>query len=141
VDNEDTAVFSVQFRSGLAGSFSVSRIAYGMPNELSFDVAGVAGQASLDFHRPAEYIRNGTQVIVGPQLPYFRDGYPIQAAGLGGGYAEMFTYQTRAFLDQVSGAPDPLPPNASFADALHTMEVIQAVVRSAEADGAAVSVS
>ena len=139
VDNEDTAVFSVRFQSGLAGSFSVSRIAYGMPNELSFDIEGVAGQVSLDFHRPAEYIHNGMQVIVGPQLPYFRDGYPMQAAGLGGGYAEMFTYQTRAFLDQVSGAPGPLPPNASFADALHTMEVIQAVVKSAAADGARVS--
>jgi hypothetical protein len=33
-----------------------------------------------------------------------------------------------------------MPPNASFADALHTMEVIQAVVRSAEAGGAPVTV-
>jgi predicted dehydrogenase len=151
VDNEDTALFCVRFRSGLAGSFSVSRTAFGMPNGLSFDVEGVAGRASLDFHRPAEYMLDdaqprpatggGRQVIVGPQMPYFRDGYPMQAAGLGGGYAEMFTYQIRAFLDQVTGAAGPVPPNATFADALHTMEVIQAVVKSAEADGASVPVS
>jgi predicted dehydrogenase len=150
VDNEDTAVFSVRFQSGLAGSFSVSRTAFGMPNGLSFDVEGIAGRASLDFHRPAEYMlddtqpRRGTgggrQVIVGPDMPYFRDGYPMQSAGLGGGYAEMFTYQTRAFLDQITGDADAVPPNASFADALHTMEVIQAVVRSSQSDGATVAV-
>jgi predicted dehydrogenase len=65
----------------------------------------------------------------------------MQAAGLGGGYAEMFTYQIRAFLDQITGAPDPAPPNASFADALHIMEVIEAVVTSFEAGGASVPVA
>jgi predicted dehydrogenase len=64
----------------------------------------------------------------------------VQAAGLGGGYAEMFIYQIRAFLGQVMGVADPAPADASFADALHTMEVIQAVVASAEAGGGSVSV-
>jgi len=62
------------------------------------------------------------------------------APGVGGGNAEMFAYQARAFLDQITGAADPVPANASFADALHTMEVIQAVVRSAQAGGAAVQI-
>jgi hypothetical protein len=35
---------------------------------------------------------------------------------------------------------DPLPANASFADALHPMEIIQAVVQSAPAGGASVPV-
>jgi predicted dehydrogenase len=74
-------------------------------------------------------------------MPYFRDGYPMQATGLGGGYAEMFTYQTRAFLDQITDTTNPVPPNATFADALHTMEVIQAVVRSAETNGTSIPVS
>ena len=64
----------------------------------------------------------------------------MQAPGVGGGNAEMFTYQCRAFLDQITGTPDPLPANASFADALHTMEIIQAVVQSAQAGGASVPV-
>jgi predicted dehydrogenase len=150
VENEDTAVFSARFGSGLAASFSVSRAAFGMPNGLAFDVFGLAGRAGFDQHRPAEYLfddtqpapgtRGARQVIVGPHAPYFAGGYPMEAPGVGGGNAEMFTYQCRAFLDQIVGTADPLPPNASFADGLHTMQVIEAVVRSAHADGAAVPV-
>jgi predicted dehydrogenase len=149
VENEDTAMFSAVFASGLQASFSVSRTAFGMPNGMSFDVYGLGGRASFDFHRPAEYLfddaqpdartRGPRQVIVGPQMPYFRGGYPMEAPGVGIGNAEMFTYQARAFLDQIAGTPEPLPPNASFADALHTMDIIQAVLRSSQSVGAAVT--
>jgi predicted dehydrogenase len=64
----------------------------------------------------------------------------MEAPGVGGGNAEMFVYQCRAFLDQIVGTPDPLPPNATFADGLHTMQIVQAVVQSAQSDGAAVPV-
>jgi predicted dehydrogenase len=150
VENEDTAVFSARFESGLSASFSVSRTAFGMPNGLAFDVYGLDGRASFDWHRPAEYLfddrqpeartRGARQVIVGPQMPYFAGGYPMEAPGVGGGNAEMFVYQCRAFLDQIVGTPDPLPPNATFADGLHTMQIVQAVVQSAQSDGAAVPV-
>ncbi len=60
---------------------------------------------------------------------------------MGIGNQEAFTYQCRAFLDQVAGTPDPLPPNASFAEALHTMEVIQAVIGSSRSGGAPVGVA
>ena len=150
VENEDTAVFSARFASGLSGSFSVSRTAFGMPNGLAFDVHGLDGRAAFDWHRPAEYLfddrqpeartRGARQVIAGPQMPYFAGGYPMEAPGVGGGNAEMFVYQCRAFLDQIVGTPDPLPPNATFADGLHTMRIIQAVVQSAQSGGAAVAV-
>ncbi|HEY4602871.1 MAG TPA: Gfo/Idh/MocA family oxidoreductase, partial [Blastococcus sp.] len=150
VENEDTAVFAARFASGLSATFSVSRTAFGMPNGLGFDVYGLGGRAGFDWHRPSEYLfddtqpeprtRGARQVIVGPQMPYFAGGYPMEAPGVGGGNAEMFVYQCRAFLDQITGASDPLPPNATFADGLHTMEIIQAVVRSAQSDGAAVPV-
>jgi predicted dehydrogenase len=150
VENEDTAVFSARFESGLSASFSVSRTAFGMPNGLAFDVHGLDGRASFDWHRPSEYLvddrqpeartRGVRQVIVGPQMPYFAGGYPMEAPGVGGGNAEMFVYQCRAFLDQIVGTPDPLPPNATFADGLHTMQIVQAVVQSAQSDGAAVPV-
>lgn len=150
VENEDTAVFSARFASGLTGSFSVSRTAFGMPNGLAFDAYGLEGRTSFEWHRPAEYTfddaqpeartRGARRVIAGPQLPYFAGGYPMEAPGVGGGNAEMFTYQCRAFLDQVSGAPEPLPGCASFADALHTMRVVQAVVESSQGAGAAVDV-
>jgi predicted dehydrogenase len=151
VENEDTAVFTARFASGLTGTFSVSRTAFGLPNGLGFDVAGLGGRVAFDFHRPAEYLfddaqpeartRGARQVIVGPQAPYFRGGYPMEAPGVGIGNQEAFTYQCRAFLDQVAGTPDPLPANASFAEALHTMQVIQAVVGSSRSGGAPVEVA
>ncbi|CDR17870.1 Gfo/Idh/MocA family protein [Streptomyces iranensis] len=150
VENEDTASFTVRFESGLVGTFSVSRTAFGLPNGLSFDVLGVGGRAAFDQHRPAEYLfddaqpdarpSGARQIIAGPNLPYFKGGYPMEAPGVGGGNAEMFTYQARAFLDQVAGVAEPLPPCATFADALRTMEIIQAVVESSRRGGTAVDV-
>jgi predicted dehydrogenase len=150
VENEDTAMFTARFESGLTGSFSVSRTSFGMPNGLGFDVYGLRGRASFDFHRPAEYTfddaqpetrtRGVRQVIIGPEAPYFHGGYPMEAPGVGLGNQEAFIYQCRAFLDQIVGPPDALPPNASFADGLHTMEILQAVVRSSQSDGAPVEV-
>jgi predicted dehydrogenase len=150
VENEDTAMFTARFESGLTGSFSVSRTSFGMPNGLGFDAYGLSGRASFDFHRPAEYLfddaqpgsrtRGARQVIIGPQAPYFHGGYPMEAAGVGIGNQEAFTYQCRAFLDQIAGTADPLPPNASFAEGLHTLEILQAVVRSAQSDGAPVDI-
>jgi hypothetical protein len=78
---------------------------------------------------------------IGPQMPYFRGGYPMEAPGVGIGNQEDFIYQCRAFFDQIAGPPDPLPANATFADALHTMEIIQAIVRSAQSDGAEAAVA
>lgn len=150
VENEDTASFTARFESGLIGTFSVSRTAFGLPNGLSFDVLGLGGRAAFDQHRPAEYLfddaqpdartRGARQVIAGPQMPYFAGGYPMEAPGVGGGNAEMFTFQARAFLDQIANVADPLPACATFADALRTMELIQAIVASAANGGAAVEV-
>ena len=150
VENEDTATFTAHFASGLAATFSVSRTAFGSPNGLGFDLFGTSGRASFDFHRPAEYTFDDAQpqartrgprtVIVGPHAPYFHGGYPMEAPGVGYGNQEQFVYQNRAFLDQIAGTPDALPPNASFADGLRGMETIAAVVRSAESGGAAVPV-
>jgi predicted dehydrogenase len=150
VENEDTAVFSARFDSGQVASFSVSRTAFGLPNGLAFDVVGLTGRAGYDQHRPSEYVfddlqpdprtRGARQVVVGPHAPYFAGGYPMEAPGVGGGNAEMFVYQCRAFLDRIVGTPDPLPPNATFADGLQTLQIIDAVVRSAQSDGTAVAV-
>jgi predicted dehydrogenase len=129
----------------------VSRTACGDPNGLGFDVYGTSGRASFDFHRPAEYLFDDAQpeartrglrrVIVGPQMPYFKGGYPMEAPGVGIGNQEQFNYQARAFLDQIAGVADPLPPNATFADGLRSMEIIQAIVQSSQSDGAAVAIA
>ena len=81
----------------------------------------------FDDAQPEARTRGLRQVIVGPQMPYFSGGYPMEAPGVGIGNQEQFIYQARAFLDQIAGAPDPLPPNATFADGLRSMEIIEAV--------------
>ena len=65
----------------------------------------------------------------------------MEAPGVGIGNQEQFNYQARAFLDQIAGVADPLPPNATFADGLRSMEIIEAVVQSAKSDGAAVAIA
>jgi len=137
VENEDTASFTARFQSGLAATFSVSRTAFGMPNGLGFDVYGTAGRCSFDFHRPAEYeiddaqpearTRDLRRVIVGPQMPYFKNGYPMEAPGVGIGNQEAFTYQARAFLDQIAGSTT-LPPCPDMAHGLHNPRVLEAIV-------------
>lgn len=151
VENEDTASFTARFESGLVGTFSVTRTGFGLPNGLSFDILGVGGRAAFDQHRPAEYLfddaqpkartRGARQIIVGPQLPYFAGGVPMEAPGVGASNADNFTYQARAFLDRVAGVAEPLPACATFADALRTMEIIRAVVESSLGGGAAVTVA
>ncbi|WP_284744721.1 Gfo/Idh/MocA family protein [Amycolatopsis sp. RTGN1] len=150
VENEDSATFTARFASGLIGTFSVSRTAFGLPNGLAFDVLGVGGRAAFDQHRPAEYLfddaqpdartRGARQIIAGPNLPYFAGGVPMEAPGVGASNGDNFTYQARAFLDQVAGVDNPIPACATFADALHTLEIIQAVVESSRSGGAAVDV-
>ncbi|MFE8017871.1 Gfo/Idh/MocA family protein [Streptomyces antibioticus] len=150
VENEDSAAFTARFESGLVGTFSVTRTGFGLPNGLCFDVLGVGGRAAFDQHRPAEYLfddaqpdartRGTRQIIVGPQMPYFAGGVPMEAPGVGAGNGDNFTYQARAFLDQIVGVAEPLPACATFSDALRTMEIIQAVVASSRTGGAAVPV-
>jgi predicted dehydrogenase len=128
----------------------VSRTAFGLPNGLAFDILGVGGRAAFDQHRPAEYLfddaqpgartRGARQIIAGPAMPYFKGGVPMEAPGVGASNADNFTYQARAFLDEVAGVADPIPACATFADALRTMEIIRAVVRSSESGGAAVEI-
>lgn len=150
VTNEDTATFTARFAGGAAATLACSRTAFGMPNGLRLEVYGLNGRAAVDWHRPAEYVyddeqpaaatRGERRIIAGPHLPYFNGGYPMQAAGNGGGNAEMFAYECRAFLDQVLGIDGGTPPNASFTDAYRTMLVVDAVVRSHRSGGAAVTV-
>ena len=40
VDNEDIATFTASFANGSVGTFSISRVAHGLPNGLGFEVFG-----------------------------------------------------------------------------------------------------
>lgn len=63
-------------------------------------------------------------------------GFP----GVGRGVQEFFTYQARAFLEEIAGLRQS-PWCATFADGLHNLDIEQAIVTSAAAGGTRVKVS
>jgi predicted dehydrogenase len=139
VENEDLATFTARFDNGAVGTFSVSRVAHGLPNGLAFEVFGSAGSAAFDLQRAGEFQMGQQRVFVGPEHPYLRRGVPMDAPGVGCGTGDLFVYQARAFLDQIVGL-DSLPPCPSFHDAVRGQEVLDAVVESARGGGVAVKV-
>jgi len=140
VENEDWASFAVQFADGPSGDLSVSRVAFGHPNSLKFEVFCEHGGLGYDVSRPGELyvasaelpaVFNGyRRVVVGTEHPYITGGIAMDATGVGFGHNDSFVYQARAFLDEVAGLKE-LPPNASFAEGVHNLEVAEAVARCA----------
>ena len=149
VGNEDLVTFSVEFDSGAAGTLTASRVAYGLPNSLGFEVFGQRGAASFDLARAGEFrFVDGTpgratngyrQVLVGTEHPGVAGGLAMDYDSVGYGQNDLFVWQARAFLGQVAGLDD-LPAVPSFEHGLHNLAVLRAVVASAQAAGAAVTV-
>ena len=149
VEKEDVATFTATFAGGAVGTFSVSRVSYGHPNALGFEVSCEGGGAGFALDRAGEFtIADGSpagpvngyrQVLVGPAHPYLAGGLPMDFPGVGHGQNDLFVYQARAFLDQVAGL-DGLPPCPPMAHGLHNLRVLDAVTASAHADGKAVAV-
>jgi predicted dehydrogenase len=140
VDNDDWASFSVRFAGGATGDLSVSRIAFGHPNTLKFELFCERGAIAFDVSRAGELQVAGSgvhgqgsgfqRVIVGVDHPYIAGGLAMDATGIGTGHNDSFVYQARAFLDEVAGR-DELPRNASFTDGLHALLLEEAVVAAA----------
>jgi predicted dehydrogenase len=149
VENEDIATFTATFASGATGTFSVSRIAYGLANALGFEVFCEGGAAAFDLARVAEFtiadaapagpVNGYRQVLVGPAHPYITRGIPMDFPSVGHGQNDFFTFQARAFLDEIAGH-DRLPRCPSLAEGLHNLRVLEAAIASARADGAAAAV-
>jgi predicted dehydrogenase len=150
VENEDVVSFTARFESGAIGTFSASRVAHSLPDELSFNVFASKGSAAFDLQRPGEFqistddvrsdVAGPRRVLIGPEHPYIRGGLPMDAAGVGHGVADMFGWQLRAFLDQIAGIGE-LGPLPGFAAGLHGMRVVAAITESAQSGGAAVKVA
>jgi predicted dehydrogenase len=149
VENEDIATFTATFADGATGTFSVSRIAYGMANALGFEVFCRGGAAAFELSRAAEFtiadatpapVVNGyRQVQIGPAHPYIARGIPMDFPSVGHGQNDFFTFQARAFLDEIAGL-DELPRCPRLAEGLHNLRVLDAIVASARRDGSAVPV-
>lgn len=153
VENDDVATFTARFASGAVGTFSCSRVAWGLPNSLMVDVLGTKGRASWDLARCGEIkiddvnspagLGGARRVLVNPDFPYFARGSSMAFGGVGLTQIEQFTYQAHAFLQQIAGVTGEgaLPPCATFADGYREMLIADAVARSAANGGAEVDVS
>lgn len=146
VDNEDIATFTARFASGALGTFSASRVAHALPDGLGFDLFCTTGSAGFDLQRASEFTVSDSaadghrQVFVGPGHPYVRNGLAVDSPGAGHGTGDLFTFQARAFLDEIAGIKE-LPACATLADGLHGLRVLAAVVESARRGGEAVPVA
>lgn len=152
VENDDVAAFSGLLANGASATVQVSRVAAGHPNSLFLEVFGSRGAATFDFRNPGQVTlqlagdapgQSGYRTIVlGPNHPYWKDGLPMDAPGVGVGQNDGFVFQARAFLEEVAGIPEAasLPRNATFTDGLHNMLLLDAVAQSAARNGASVSV-
>ena len=146
VENDDYATFTAFFGE-VRGSLEASRVAAGYPNGLAFEVFCENGAASFHQDTPSQvrlYLNdehpgsNGYRTVnLGADHPYVAGGMPIDVSGVGFGQNEGFTYQARAFLEEVAGIPEEesLPRNASFDEGVHNMEILAAVARSAADNG------
>ena len=149
VENEDLVTFTATFESGATGTLSASRAAYGLANSLGFELFTSSGAATFDLARAGEFgfiddapagaTQGFRQVLVGPAHPYLTGGLPMDFPGVGYGQNDLFTFQARAFLEQVAGV-EGLPRLASFSEGLHNIRLLDAVVASAKAGGADVTV-
>ena len=103
VENDDIATFTARFASGAVGTFSCSRVAWGLPNSLMIDVLGTRGRASWDLARCGEIkiddanspadLGGARRVLVNPSFPYFARGSSMAFDGVGLTQIEQFTYQ------------------------------------------------
>ncbi|MGB2977423.1 MAG: Gfo/Idh/MocA family oxidoreductase [Propionicimonas sp.] len=150
VENDDYAAYNAEF-ANCGGSIEASRVAAGYPNGLNFEIFCENGAASFHQDRPSQvrlYLNGGPAgengyrtVNLGSDHPYLAAGMAMDVAGVGFGQNQCFSYQARAFLEEVAGIDEAAsrPRNASFDDGVHNMEILTAVAESAANHGKKVS--
>ena len=149
VENEDLVSFTATLASGASATLTASRISHGHANGLGFSVFCDRGAAVFDLERPAELLVSDDsapaglggyrQVLVGPDHPYVAGGLAMDFPSVGHGQNDFFTFQCRAFLEQIAGTGE-TPPLLPLSHGLHNLRVLDAVTRAASAPGTDVPV-
>lgn len=139
VENEDTATALVRFRSGVHGSISSSRSAWGRKNRLAWEVHGTKGMICFDQERLNElqlYRNDGakanqgfTTILTGPEHPPYGQFCPAPGHQLGFNDLKVIEAAAllRAIRDDYAAYPD-------FKQACEFEKVIHAIAESARND-------
>ncbi len=139
VENEDTATALVRFASGVQGSLSASRSAWGRKSRLAWEVHGTAGMICFDQERMNElqlYRNAGPRaeqgfktILTGPDHPPFGAFCPAPGHQLG--FNDLKVIEAAEFLRAIAAQTRPHP---DFAAALEFEAVIHAIARAAHSD-------
>jgi len=138
---DDAALFTARLSGGGLASFEATRFAWGRKNALRIEINGSLGSLAFDFEdmnvlhyfdasddaRTAGFRRI---VVTEPDHPYMAAWWP---AGHGLGYEHGFVHQVVDLVHALAAGEQPTP---SFADGLQVQRVLDAVERSAAAEGA-----
>jgi predicted dehydrogenase len=131
VDNDDMVSALLQFESGCQGLFSVSRVASGFGNTLSFVVVGTEGTIRFTSERPGEYQiarrEEGAFFITVPNRSAspFAGLMPVPHDGVAIGYGESFSYMIAEFIAAIAeGRPT---TNGTIEDGLKVVLALEAI--------------
>ena len=138
VDVDDLTVSLMEFSSGAVGSVHASWAATGHKSELAFTVIGTKGSVKFTWERNNElhFFTTSDPQTTGGFRRIMLGGIHPEAApfwyaqGQGLGYGEAFVITARRAIEAVMRNDAAASPN--FAEALHVVHVVDAVLRSAE---------
>jgi len=137
---DDAAWFTGQLSGGAVASFEATRYATGRKNGLKIEIFGSRGAVVFDLERLNELeFYDGTApageqgftriLVTEPEHPYAAAWWPT---GHGLGYEHPFSHQLRDLVFDIAEGRQPRP---SFDDGLQVQQVLDAVERSAAANG------
>jgi len=147
---DDAVVFTARFRGGAVATFEATRLATGYKNGNKIEVHGDKGAVRFDFEHMTKL------EFYDATLPESQQGWTtidVSNGDAGHPYADAWWPTAHAigyehgFINQVAdmtrvlSGRKPLVPIPDFDDAYHTQRVLEAVTRSADADGETVKLS
>jgi predicted dehydrogenase len=131
---DDQFVATVEFENGAIGTLEASRLARGRLNSNAFEVNGAKGSLAFDAERLNELqVADATSfrrvLVTEAEHPYLRHWWP---PGHTIGWGDTFVHELGHMLGAIAGEHEVAPHAATFEDGYRCLEVVEAILRSAE---------
>jgi predicted dehydrogenase len=131
---DDHFVTTIEFENGMPGTLEASRLARGRINSNVFEVNGSRASVAFDLERLNELeVADGASfrriLVTEPDHPYMRFWWP---PGHIIGWGETVVHELAHLLEAIAGEHEVAPHGATFEDGYRCLEVVEAVLRSAE---------